>query len=156
MGVTSWKIVERAEVQTGDVTISEQLWPTLKVKQTDKVKVSVKGGKTQYLSALKREAAEGADLFVKPGTFKIAEGTTPAVTVKKVSAFAAGAHLILKTRDGILSLAGLVLAIAGTIAQAINSSRANPSTVWIVIASVAQVLGLLLVFFRGVANLTPS
>ena len=120
------------------------------------MKVTV-NGKTKYLSAFKRDpSSKGKKLFVKPDTFEIAEGATPTATVKKVSAAAVRASLIFKTGDGLLSLFGLLLAIAGTAAQAVNSSQTTPSTHWIVIASVAQVVGLLLVFVRGVLNLTPS
>jgi hypothetical protein len=156
MGVTGWEVVGENSVEAGAVTISEELWPTLKVNAGDRVKVTV-DGKTKYLSAFKRDASsKGNQLFVKADTFKIADGATPTVTVKKVSAAAVRASLIFKTGDGILSLFGLVLAIAGTIAQAVNSSHTTPSTRWIVIASVAQVVGLLLVFVRGVLNLNPS
>lgn len=153
MGMTGWEIVGLDTVQPGVVTISEKEWPTLEVNEGDRVKVRV-NRKTKYLSAFKRTSAEGKQLFVQPGTFTITSGAAPKVTVKKVSAVAVRASLVFKTGDGLLSLFGLSLAIAGTVAQAINSLHTTPSTRWIVIASVVQVVGLLLVFVRGVLNLT--
>jgi formylmethanofuran dehydrogenase subunit D len=153
MGVTNWEIVEDPGTASGVVSISEELWPTLKVNGGDRVKVRVKR-KTRYLSAVKRGSAQGNQLFVQPGTFKIAEGATPTVTVKKTSNAEVRVSLVFKTGSGLLSLLGLMLAIAGTVAQAVNSSHTTPSTGWIVIASIAQVLGLFLVFVRGLLNLT--
>lgn len=152
MGVTSWKVVEENDVPAGVVTISGERWPTLEVKPGVSVKVTV-NGKTKYLSAFSRLASTtGNAIFVQSGTFGITPGTTPTVTVEKVSKAGVRAHLVFKTGYGILSLIGLLLAIGGTVAQAINAVQTTPSIPWIVGGAIAQILGLVLVFFRSVWN----
>lgn len=154
--MSTWTINEQNGVDAGVVTISEEVWPELSIQPGDYVKVTV-GRKTKYLSAFWREATQGHELFVKSGTFKIAAGVPPPVSVEKVSARRVRAHLLFKTKQGWGSIVGLVLALTAIVAQTTNSLDIKPSTAWTFINGVAQGLGLLLVFGLGVANrkLTP-
>jgi len=144
--MTDWQVVAVEDVPSGVVTIAADEWLSFGAKPGERVKVSA-GGRTRYLSAYKREGAQGKALFVTPGAFSSAEAVARLRKVRPASAFAGQ---IFRTPSGRLSLLGLALAVAGTVLQAINSSQARPSVTFIVVGSAIQIVGLLLVFFKSV------
>lgn len=141
-----WRVVAVEDVPSGSVTIAADRWSSLGVKPGERVKVSV-GGQTRYLSAYRREGAQGRELFVTPGAFACAEAGAGLQKVTPVSAFAGR---IFRTPSGLLSLLGLVLAIVGTAIQAVNSLWDRPSVALVAVGSAIQIAGLLLVFFKSV------
>lgn len=144
--MTDWQVLAVEDVPSGTVSIAADQWPSLGVKSGERVKVSV-GGRTRYLSAYRREGAEGRALFVTPGAFAGAEAGAQLRKVTPVSAFGGR---IFRTPSGLLSLLGLVLAIAGTVLQAVNSLHDRPSAALVAVGSAIQIAGLLLVFFKSV------
>jgi hypothetical protein len=129
MDMTSWDVIEQNDVSAGVVTFSQQAWGELEYKPADIVKVSVKR-QDEVLLGIQPWVQHHRKPAVRQIRHRQRCPERPAA-VAKVSACKLRTHLVFGTREGLLSLLGLVVAIGATIAQAIKSSLSHPSAVWI-------------------------
>lgn len=158
--VVKCSIVGEDTIAAGEASIPPEVWSDLGLDATIDRDVRLRLGRQRvYLRAVRREGAAGREVWARPAEIGVAAAQPRDGRVETIRASAARWYLVTGTADGRLALVGLALTIIGLAAQACSAlgdggplgDIGKPARATLTAAAIViQIVGLVLLFWRGV------